>query len=275
MYEYTRRFFIKSMLISIPTIFTSSRILLSSEAEEIKPFSFAQICDPQLGFDDYEHDLTTFRQAVEKINVLKPVFVFICGDLVNATDDKSFADFNEIKAKLTMPCYCTPGNHDIGNKPTAESLERYRKLIGKDYFSFNYGDYAFLVVNTQLWKESLEEESEKHDAWFKNELEASSKKARGIFVIGHYPLYLKKPDEEDEYFNLPIKKREELLTLFEKYGVVAMLAGHTHRTIINDYKGIQLVNVETTSRNFDERPLGFRIWKVDSQRPFKHVFVPL
>jgi predicted phosphodiesterase len=75
--------------------------------------------------------------------------------------------------------------------------------------------------------------------------------------------------------NLPQTKRKALLDLFEEKGVVAVLAGHTHRLIINEYKGIQLINGETTSSNFDKRPFGFRLWHVTGERPFKHEFVPL
>ncbi|NQV31706.1 MAG: hypothetical protein HQ515_03385 [Phycisphaeraceae bacterium] len=75
--------------------------------------------------------------------------------------------------------------------------------------------------------------------------------------------------------NLPPAKRKELLSLFEKRGVVAVLGGHVHRLLINEYKGIQLVNAETTSKNFDDRPFGFRLWHVEAERPFKHEFIPL
>jgi predicted phosphodiesterase len=67
----------------------------------------------------------------------------------------------------------------------------------------------------------------------------------------------------------------ELLKLCEENGVVAFLAGHTHKLIVNDYKGIQLVNGETTSKNFDNRPMGFRWWDVGSDRKMKHRFVEL
>lgn len=273
--KFTRRFFIKSAGISAASLAVSSWTLSSLGLVRPEKFDFAQICDPQLGFGGYEHDVETFKQSVKQINALAPAFVVICGDLVNTWDDKSFADFNEIKAGFAMPCYCAPGNHDVGNEPTAESLEKYRKVIGKDYYSFEHNSYVFLVVNTQLWKSPLAGESEKHENWVKAKLAASFGNTRGVFIIGHHPVYLEEPDEKDGYYNIPIEKRKEILKLFEQKGVVAMLAGHTHKTIINNYRGIQLVNAETTSRNFDDRPLGFRIWKVDGKRPFKHEFIGL
>jgi len=90
-----------------------------------------------------------------------------------------------------------------------------------------------------------------------------------------FQINVKNPEEKELYYNLPLDKRKELLTLYEECGVVAVLAGHTHRTIINSYKGIQLVNGEATSKNFDKRPLGFRLWNVASPTAVKHEFVPL
>ena len=98
-------------------------------------------------------------------------------------------------------------------------------------------------------------------------------KGRPVVVVVHYPLFLQKPDEKEAYFNLPVAKRMELLKLCEENGVVAFLAGHTHKLIVNDYKGIQLVNGETTSKNFDNRPMGFRWWDVGSDRKMKHHFL--
>jgi len=36
-----------------------------------------------------------------------------------------------------------------------------------------------------------------------------------------------------------------------------------------------LVNGETTSKNFDKRPMGFRIWHVGETRPYRHEFISL
>ncbi len=74
---------------------------------------------------------------------------------------------------------------------------------------------------------------------------------------------------------LALIKIVALLSLFERTGVVAVLGGHTHKLLINEYKGIQLVNAESTSKNFDGRPFGFRLWRIGTARPFEHEFVPL
>lgn len=238
-------------------------------------FTFVQLCDPQLGMGGYEHDVASFSQAVMQINLLNPDFVFICGDLVQDRNAQSFSDFKRIRDGFSIPCHCAAGNHDVGNVPTRESLEHYRSVIGKDYYSFEHKGYTFVVVNTQLWKVNVPDESERQAVWLKDVLEDAAGKNSPVFIVGHYPLFLKAPDEAEEYMNLPVGRRTELLELFERSGVVAVLGGHAHRLMINNYNGIQMVNGETTSKNFDQRPMGFRFWNISDAGQASHSFIPL
>jgi 3',5'-cyclic AMP phosphodiesterase CpdA len=273
--NFTRRAFLKSAVLGAAALSVDPVASIAGKVSERKTFTFVQICDTQLGFGGYEHDVIFFKEAVKQVNALNPDFVLICGDLVDKADDKSFADFSKIKAEFTVPCHCVSGNHDIGNKPTRDSLKYYREVIGKDYYTFEHKGYTFVIVNTQLWKAPLEGESDKHDSWLKATLQTAAKKDSRIFVVGHYPLFLKEADEKEEYMNLPVTKRKELLSLFVERGVIAVLGGHTHRLILNDFMGIQFVNGETTSKNLDNRPFGFRLWHVGDTRPLKHKLIPL
>jgi predicted phosphodiesterase len=180
--------------------------------------------------------------------------------------------FKSIKADFKVPCHLASGNHDVGNIPNDSTLNYYRKIIGKDYFEFKNKGYSFIITNTQLWKIDVEKESQKHDDWFKETLK--NQKNNPVIVIGHFPLFIELPKEEDHYFNLPITKRQELLNLFLKNNVKAYLSGHTHKTVINNYKNIQLVSGETTSKNFDDRHLGFRLWNITPDT-LKHRFIAL
>jgi predicted phosphodiesterase len=240
---------------------------------EPRPFDLVQMCDPQIGMVDYHAELARFRRAVRQINELKPALVVICGDLVQAPSRNSFADFNAAKAAFKVPCYCAPGNHDVGDRPTPESLRLYRQCIGKDYYSFEHADCEFIVVNTQLWKVTVPEESARQDTWFRETLEAAAKRPRRIVVVGHIPLFGRTPDEPDGHDNLPLPKRRELLSLFQHYGVQLMLAGHTHRTLFVQYGKTQIVTSATTSLNVDFGPFGFRLWHIALAPPFQHEFV--
>jgi len=270
----SRRNFLRVVGLGLAATGMPACVSIPTGSSKRRAFTLAQVCDTQLGMGGYEHDLKTFEQAVTQINALKADLVVICGDLVNKADSKSFADFNRIKAGFEMPCYCVPGNHDVGNKPTPELLRSYRETVGEDYYSFEHGGCLFVCVNTSLWKAPLDGESEKHDAWFEETLTSAANKGRPCFVVGHYPLFVKTPDEAESYGNLSPARRKELLGLFETSGVVAMLTGHAHRIIIHDHKGIQLVTGQATSRTHGS-PLGFRLWDVVEPRPYKHVPVDL
>lgn len=240
-----------------------------------RPFTFVQMCDPQIGFGGYEADLARFRQAVKQINARRPDFVVICGDLVNGARASSFRDLKAVKSGFGVPCYCAPGNHDVANHPTAATLNRYRKAMGRDYFAFDHKGCTFIILDTQLWKAPVAGESEKQEAWLKETLRRTNRAHRPVFIVQHYPLFEKTPDEPETYYNLPEPKRQELLQLFERSGVVAILAGHTHTTSRRSFQGIQMVTSETTSRNFDKRPFGFRVWHVAGKPPYDNEFVPL
>jgi len=231
--------------------------------------------DPQLGFNGYEADSARFRAAVQQINALQPAFVVICGDLVNKATPQTFADFKRIKYGFDVPCYCAPGNHDVDNKPTDSTLKQYRTAMGRDYYSFDYQNFTFVILNSQLWKAPLAGETEKQDAWFNKVLERAARKGNSIVLAEHFPLYHKTPDEPDDYYDLPLAKRKELMAVCKSYGVKAILAGHTHRTVVLNFDGTQMVCAENTCRSFDQRPWGFRLWHVDAGGRLTNEFVEL
>ena len=260
------------------TVFSLPGLVFAAESPATESFTFVQLCDPQLGKSDlgYEYTVRSFKQAVRLVNALEVDLVVICGDLIHSTfyDANSVADFKEIMAGFTVPCYLAPGNHDVDdgvNGPTVESLNRYRQVFGNDYFSLEHKGYTFVMANTSLWEYQVQGESETHDSWFKQTLVTARDKNNPVFVVQHYPI----SGCEEYSLSLSVTDKNELFALLETSGVVAVLSGHTHTLIIDNYKGIQLVTGETTGRNADGRPLGFRLWHVDSPTSITHEFVPL
>ncbi|NIP94680.1 MAG: hypothetical protein GWO24_15065, partial [Akkermansiaceae bacterium] len=79
-------------------------LLHAAPAFSGEEFSFVQMCDTQFGMGGYRHDVATFTRAVDQINRMEPDFVLICGDLVNKANEKSWAEFNRIKAGFKIPC---------------------------------------------------------------------------------------------------------------------------------------------------------------------------
>ncbi|WP_421897750.1 metallophosphoesterase [Marinoscillum sp.] len=232
------------------------------------------MCDPQIGMGGYDDDMVRFNLAVDKINRMQPDFVIVCGDLVHHAHDSAYDDFEEVINKLEVPYLLAPGNHDLGNIPSDSSLQAYRSRFGDDYFVSHYGEVSMVVINTQLIKENVKLASDLQMKWIASMLDSLAHTKQKVFVMGHYPLFIKEVNEEENYFNLPDNRRTTLLELFESSGVLAYLSGHKHELLTNEYAGIFLVSGETTSKNFDERPFGFRKWSVQKCR-ITHEFVPL
>ena len=243
-------------------------VTFHARADEPERFVMVQLCDTQLGQGGYEHDLETFRLAVGQINALNPDFVVLCGDLVdNGADPKAYEDFLSVYKGFEVPCHLAPGNHDVGRHPSIGTLERYRRVIGPDYFSFEHEGYTIVIVNTQLWKRYVKEESEKHDAWFEETLRNAHENGRPVIVAGHFPPFLRDVNEKENGLNLPLEKRIEIMEMCERYGVVLFLAGHIHRNNVTEYKGIPVVATATTSMNVGSAPLGYRVWNIGPPNP--------
>ncbi len=133
------------------------------------PFCFIQSADPQFGLIDgwngvpkdevkWDQEIALTNKAFESMNKLKPrpKFVSICGDLVDAAPGTKNHDLQIIDLKKCIrnldpkiPLICMPGNHDIGNTPTDETIESYKHDFGDDYYSFVVGGeilFPFLCV---------------------------------------------------------------------------------------------------------------------------------
>ncbi|XP_040885493.1 serine/threonine-protein phosphatase CPPED1 [Toxotes jaculatrix] len=252
---------------------TFSGLTEDAEREWTGPFCFIQAADPQLGLmkawrdgdcdgggDIWEEEVELTKQAVEAVNQLRPRprFMVLCGDLVHAMPDTPFREGQErdLKAALkgtdpSIPLVFVSGNHDLGNTPTPSTVEQYCSAWGDDYFSFWVGGVLCLVLNSQLFYDAsaCPQLKEAQETWLEEQLSRASSsssssagpKPKHILVFQHIPLYLKSPDEEDDYFNLQRVVRQNLLDRFKRAGVKAVFSGHYHRNAGGCHGGLDMV----------------------------------
>ena len=224
---------------------------------------FAQAADPQLGFNDFAVDAARFGQEAARINQTPARFTLICGDLVNKPKEPAYQEFLRILKSFRQPVYCVPGNHDV---PTATALDQYRRLIGPDHQSFTSGKLAFVLLNSDLIKRRAEPDYSWQRHWLKLELRKYAESRLPVIIVMHHPPFIRQPDEPDKYFNLPRRQRRELIELFKQNGVIAVLYGHTHKTGLAVFDGITYAGCPTTSKNFDNKPHGFSLWRYDGKK---------
>lgn len=228
-----RRISILLLLATVLSVFAATR------ATAAEPFFFIQLSDPQMGMfsEDKEtaQDAANFEFVVTAINRLRPAFVVITGDLINKpADPGQLAEYRRIKAKIapSIPVYDMPGNHDVRNLPTPESVAAYVKAVGPDHYVFRHGDFTGLVLDSTLihTPQFVTRELAEQEQWLRAELaNAKTTGARHVVIFQHHPWFLEKPAEPDQYFNIPLARRTTYLTLFHEAGVRYLFSGHYHR----------------------------------------------
>ena len=243
--------------------------LLAGAAE---PFTFLQMSDPQFGMytenKSFEHETANFEFAIAAANRIHPKFVVVTGDLINDPGNAAqAAEYRRIAARLDpgIRLYSAPGNHDVGNQPTPESLAAYRERFGPDYYTFREGDFAGFVLDSSLIASPAKapEEAAKQEAWLRAELEKARREgARRLVVFQHHSWFLSDPDEADQYFNIPRAIRARYLELFRTYNVTHVFAGHYHRNAQGRAGGLEMITTGPVGKPLGGARSGMRIAKV-------------
>lgn len=244
-------------------------------------FTFIQLSDPQFGFlsdkkDGLQREIAHYEKAVSAVNQLKPDFVVITGDFVHhPRDTNELAIFKRITRKIdaSIPVYYVPGNHDVGNHPTADDISFYKGNYGDDKFSFHHKGVNFIGLNSNIIKGASVELERQQLVWLTKELKKGKKNGATI-VFTHHPVFLVKPDEaDDEYFNLPKSTRLKYLELFEANNVKAIFAGHYHKNSYGKYNDMEMITTSAIGVPF-EGSFGFQVIQV-KDKAITHKFYPL
>ena len=246
------------------------RILLAlAFAATLAAQTFIQMTDPQFGMytenKGFAQETANFEFAVATANRLKPAFVALTGDLVNAAGDAAqIAEFKRVAGKLdkSIRLFLMPGNHDVGNEPTKESLAKYREQFGPDYYTFRVGDITGIVLNSSLQKapQNVPEEAAKMEAWLRTELvKAQRDGTKHVIVFQHIPFFLKDPNEEDRYENIPREARQRYLQILHQYGVKQVFAGHYHSTSEARDGDLEMITTGPVGKPTPPARSGFRI----------------
>jgi 3',5'-cyclic AMP phosphodiesterase CpdA len=231
--------------------------------------TFLQMSDPQFGMysknANFEHETANFEFAIATANRLKPAFVVITGDLVNESGNAAqIAEYKRIAAKLDpeIRLFSVPGNHDVQNEPTAESLARYRENFGPDYYTFQAGDITGIVLNSNLEKgtKNVPAEAAKMEAWFRSELaKAKASGAKHIIVFQHIPFFQKDANEAEVYNNVPVDVRQRYLKLLHENGVHWVFAGHLHHNLEARDGDLQIVATGPVGMPLNGAKSGIRV----------------
>ena len=243
-------------------------LLIALGCTQSKPYFFVCLSDPQFGMTEnnagFSNESEMVAKTIAAINRLNPAFVVITGDLVNqAGNMEQIREFKRLFGEInkTIPIYCIPGNHDVGQTASDELLALYRSNFGDDRFSVSYKNTALIGFNSQLvWAKRDTLEMEQYE-WLENELKMAMKYDYR-FVFAHHPLFIERVDEEDTYQNFPADRRNKYINLFDKYKVQYLFAGHLHKNHIVSERNLTIIATNSVSVSHSHELPGFRIVKV-------------
>src|SRR5262245_16908018 len=153
---------IQCILLMLPTLLTGAcKSATAARDPSPAPWFFIQLADPQFGFftanQDFARETVNFERAIAAANQLKPAFVVVCGDLSHRVGDAAqIAEYKRVAAQLdhSIPLYNVPGNHDVGQVPTPQTIAAYRQEFGADYYTFQHNGLYGIVINSSLIKDS-------------------------------------------------------------------------------------------------------------------------
>jgi len=260
--------------------------------------SFIQMSDTQLGMmskpllflamgwswrdDYYQGETKNFETAIDFSNKTKPSFVIICGDLVHARNHKGqTGEFKRISAQLNpnIPLYLVSGNHDVDNKPSEESLAYFRETFGPDWYSFQHNDIYGIVLNSSLMyaPENVANEELAQRTWLATELQkANDVSAKHIIVFQHHPYNINDDTQENIHEAEEFSTRKLYLDLFLEHGVEAIMTGHLHDNVVEEYKNMAMITTGAVGMPspFGDSRSGLRVVKTDGDG-MHHAFIAL
>ena len=224
--------------------------------------------DPQFGMftanGEFSQETANFSRAIEAANRLRPAFVVVTGDLTNRQGDSAqIAEYRRIASKLdrSIPLYNVPGNHDVALPLSSQSVRSYRAIYGSDYYTFDQNGVRGVVINSSLFKEPnlAPDDAAAQERWLVKTIADARAAKRRIIVFQHHSWFLVRADEPDQYFNLPVEKRREMLKLFTDAGVRYVFAGHYHRNALGHDGSLEMVTTGPVGKPLGTDPSGFRV----------------
>jgi len=172
-------------------------------------FQFVQVSDTHIGKSSQQ--ATNLSNAVAQINTINPAFVLFSGDLTDSGSLEQYSVFKTAVSNLSMPYHCVPGDNDVVDGEG--DLQRYRDLLGDDYYTFAYQGFKFIGLNNNI--DLALDQAQRQ--WLENELKAGKPE----IIFAHKPLL--------NYQNCnPLQEAQQLLSLLYTYTVDMFMNGHEH-----------------------------------------------
>jgi outer membrane protein assembly factor BamB/predicted phosphodiesterase len=221
---------------------TADFALTKDTKAEQSNFTFGNIADPHVNaqLPDQIQEINSTGQELG--------FIQVSGDLTNNATDAEFNNYKAATALSKVPVWPAVGNHEYSSGTGyANRINNYRNHVGPEWYSFDYGNRHFLVLENNgsaPFDEQLE--------WAKQDL-ATNVGDKELVVLTHQPM------------NVPFGSQhiyDQYGALLEQYKAQLILVGHEHSNDVEPDSAFAgtAKHIQTTSSSYsiDNSPRGFR-----------------
>ena len=252
-------------------------------------YDFVALADPQLGMlhggpdsrndAPWDEELALLQLAVSRVNALRPRprFLLVSGDLINrfpepndearALRERQAASFRSALAKLdpSIELVLQPGNHDIGDTPTAATLADWFGWFGDDFYSFWVGGVLYIAIDSQYYAKAKPGAAADDDrrgaemhSWLLGQLRsAAAASAAHVVMLSHIPPFLGAEAERWGWATWEPAARREVLAAAAAAGVKLWVSGHVHAVATTASEaGVEVVTTATGTTIHWTCPLG-------------------
>ena len=219
------------------------------------------------------------RRIIQEINLLQPDFVIISGDLTFGQlypfeYTYEYKKCYEILQEFQVPTFLSPGNHDGYVQTGQDGFKFWETYFGPLYYSFDYGDYHFLSVNSYDWPKiarigfsylvfnwggSIQEDQL---SWIRQDVE-KHQEMHLCMNLHHNPLW---DTTSDSLVGKGYYSREELLDIIIENQFDAVFAGHVHFDNVTLKEDTLFITTTTASSGLDhdDSYWGYRLIQVEN-----------
>ena len=171
---------------------------------------------PDAGYDTDSTETVDFREVIKDLNIIRPEFVLLTGDLVNQGENEDldnlhwYSKAQRLLMELEVPVYVVAGNHDLGgwtDEPPTDGTARrdWWKFFGWSWlnnastsyayhtqdYSFDYGPIHYVGMEAYLnydgWESNIygdQSFTTQQMQWLQNDLNSTTNSAKVLFY--HY-----------------------------------------------------------------------------------------
>lgn len=205
-----------------------ARLSTTMAAEKPESFTFVVFGDNRPDRPDLPQP-EAFKIMLREADARRPAFAVNTGDCIYGSSnkqlrEKQYKDYCDTLQSLFKPkVYLALGNHELHGGRASQ--EFFAKELGNIYYSFDYADSHFIVLDSEVVGEAGHITGKQLE-WLKEDLK-KSRAARHKFVFLHRPLYPVDGHMGRSLDQHPAE-RDALHRLFVQNRITAVFAGHEH-----------------------------------------------